>query len=103
MKEVDFLNSIGIYVLNNVSPIVPLTLIALMCVYFVIYIVVTIVKNERNKKKYTPTMKIGDSVYYPIASGGVNGEVYDIDGDTVKVILTVNKSSLYNNLDFNKK
>lgn len=97
MKDAKFFNDIGVEFFNHVSPIVPLTLIALMCIYFIIYIVVNIVRNERNRKKYTPNMKIGDSVYYPTASGGVNGEVYDIDGDTVKVILTVSKSSLYNN------
>lgn len=96
MKEAEFLNSIGIDFLNNVSPMVPFTLLVLMCVYFIIYIIVNVVRNERKRKNYTPNMKIGDSVYFPVASGGVNGEVYDIDGDTVKVILTVSKSSLYN-------
>ena len=45
--------------------------------------------------RYTLKMKIGDEVYKPITSGGITGEVLDINGDEVKIVITVNKSDLY--------
>jgi hypothetical protein len=42
-------------------------------------------------------MKSGDKVYFSVASGNVNGEVLEVNGDDVKVVITLNKSRLYPN------
>ena len=66
---------------------------------FFIYALYNTYKGEQTKKEFTPNMKTGDKVYFPVASGSVNCEVVEIDGDNVKVTLTINKSRLYPNGD----
>lgn len=72
-------------------------LLLVFMVAFIIKVVYNTIKIERKKKLFTPSMKSGDKVYFSVASGNVSGEVLDVDGDDVKVVITVNKSRLYPN------
>lgn len=40
-------------------------------------------------------MKQGDNIYFPVASGSIPGEILEVNGDEVKVIVTVSKSRVY--------
>jgi hypothetical protein len=42
-------------------------------------------------------MKSGDKVYFPVASGSINGEILDVNGDDVKIVVIVSKSRVYPN------
>lgn len=54
-----------------------------------------IIKNERNRKKYIPTIKVGDSVYTPSLSDKINGEVLEIHEDSIVMKVTVSKNRVY--------
>jgi hypothetical protein len=42
-------------------------------------------------------MKQGDKVYFPVASGSVNGEILEVTKDKVKMVIEVYKSRVYPN------
>jgi preprotein translocase subunit YajC len=65
--------------------------------FFVIKVIYNTIKAERKRKLFIPGMKSGDKVYFSVASGNVNGEVLEVNGDDVKVVITLNKSRLYPN------
>lgn len=64
---------------------------------FVIFVIYKTLQNEKKRKEYTPEMKSGDKVYFSVASGGVRGEILEVNGDDVKVVVTVSKSRVYPN------
>jgi hypothetical protein len=64
-------------------------------IYGFIRAVYNTITTERKRKKFTPVMVKGDAVYFPVASGNVNGEILEVDGDLVKIIVTVTKSRVY--------
>jgi preprotein translocase subunit YajC len=64
---------------------------------FIIKVIYNTIKSERKKKLFTPEMKSGDKVYFPVASGSINGEILDVNGDDVKIVVTVSKSRVYPN------
>ena len=64
---------------------------------FIIKVIYNTIKAERKKKLFTPEMKSGDKVYFPVASGSINGEILDVNGDDVKIVVTVSKSRVYPN------
>ena len=64
---------------------------------FVIFAIYKTIQNEKKRKQYTPTMKQGDNVYFPVVSGSVSGEILEVNGDEVKIIVTWNKSRVYPN------
>jgi len=64
---------------------------------FVIFAIYRTLQTEKKRKQYTPTMKQGDNVYFPVASGSVNGEILEVNGDEVKIIVTRHKSRVYPN------
>lgn len=66
-------------------------------VSFVIFAIYKTLQTEKKRKKYTPTMKQGDKVYFPVASGSVNGEILEVTEDKVKMIIEVHKSRVYPN------
>jgi preprotein translocase subunit YajC len=66
-------------------------------VSFVIFVIYRTLQNEKKRKKYTPTMKQGDKVYFPVASGSVNGEILEVTKDKVKMVIEVYKSRVYPN------
>ncbi len=67
--------------------------IAILCGF--VRVVYNTITTERKRKKFTPVMVKGDAVYFPVASGSVNGEILEVDGDTVKIIVTITKSRVY--------
>ncbi len=73
-----------------------LLLIAFLVSLFIFLIYKTL-QNENKRKQYTPTMKQGDKVYFPVASGSVNGEILEVTEDKVKMIIEVSKLRVYPN------
>jgi preprotein translocase subunit YajC len=72
-------------------------LLLITMVTFTIYSIYKTIKVEHRKKLFTPEMKSGDKVYFPVASGSVRGEILDVNGDDVKIVVTVPKSRVYPN------
>jgi preprotein translocase subunit YajC len=64
---------------------------------FIIKVIYNTIKAERKKKLFTSEMKSGDKVYFPVDSGSINGEILDVNGDDVKIVVTVSKSRVYPN------
>jgi hypothetical protein len=40
-------------------------------------------------------MKVGDKVHFPVDSNTVTGKILEVDGDTVKIVVSVSKSRVY--------
>jgi len=64
-------------------------------VSFVIFAAYRTLQTEKKRKQYKPTMKQGDNVYFPVASGSVSGEILEVTEDKVKMIIEVSKSRVY--------
>jgi preprotein translocase subunit YajC len=62
---------------------------------FIVYAVYRTLQTEKKRKQYTPTMKQGDNVYFPVMSGSINGEILEITEDKVKIVIEVSKSRVY--------
>jgi len=74
-----------------------LLLLIAFLVSFFIFLIYKTLQNEKKRKQFTPTMKQGDKVYFPVASGSVNGEILEVTEDKVKMIIEVHKSRVYPN------
>jgi preprotein translocase subunit YajC len=74
------------------SVLILLTIVLLVGIFWITF---KMIRNEKRRMRYTLKMKIGDEVYQPISSGGITGEVLEINGDEVKIVITSNKSNLY--------
>ena len=72
-------------------------LVLITMITFIGYVIYRAFKTERKKKLFTSVMKSGDKVYFPVASGNVRGEILDVNGDDVKIVVTVSKSRVYPN------
>ena len=63
------------------------------------YVVFMLIKNEIKKKKWLPTMKVGDEVNFSTINNNVNAVITDLnptsDEDIVEVKVLVSKKSLY--------
>ena len=64
---------------------------------FIIKVIYNTIKIERKKKLFTAVMKQGDKVYFSVTNGNMNAEILDVNGDDVKVVITLHKSRLYPN------
>ena len=73
------------------------SLVIISMLAFIIKVAYNTIKIERKKKLFTPAMKSGDKVYFTVASGSVRGEILDVNGDNVKIVVTVPKSRVYPN------
>lgn len=74
------------------------TLVWILLLFSIVYMVIfitRIIKNERSRKAFTPTMKLGDKVYAPILNDKVDGEVLEVNDDTVVIKVTVPKNRVY--------
>ena len=71
-----------------------LILLAFMT-FMVIRIIVGVIKSERNRKSFAPTMKPGDKVFAPILNDRVDGEVLEVNDDEIVIKITVPKSRVY--------
>lgn len=67
---------------------------------FIIYSLYCMIKNERAKNKYLPTMKVGDSVHFSTQQS-IDCTVSNLnptnDENMVEVTILIHKSSLYPN------
>lgn len=67
---------------------------------FIVYSLYHVIKNERAKKKYLPTMKVGDSVHFSTQQS-IDCTVSNLnptsDENMVEVTVLIHKSSLYPN------
>jgi preprotein translocase subunit YajC len=57
-------------------------------------IIVKTIRSERKRKAYLSVMKIGDKVYVP-AIDYVTGEILEINGDEIKVVIKSDKTRVY--------
>ncbi len=73
-----------------------LTLISLM-IFMVTNIIVKTVINERRRKSFSKVIKPGDLVRVPVADDQYHGEVLEVNGDWVKIIVTAPKDKVYPN------
>jgi preprotein translocase subunit YajC len=74
-----------------------LCLVVLLIFGLVIRLIVGTIQSYRQQKKYLPNMKVGDSVWFSTPETDINGVVEEIDGDFVKVSLTIRKDRLHQN------
>lgn len=72
-------------------------LLILLITYWTIKIIVNTIRNERARKAFSPNMKAGDNVRFSVATNIVNGEILEVDGDYVKIVVTIGRSSVYPN------
>lgn len=72
-----------------------LLLLVLIAVCFFIKAIYNTFKIERERTKYKEIMKVGDNIYFPVASGSKNGEITGIYGDFVTVNVIVPKNRIY--------
>lgn len=67
---------------------------------FIVYSIYRVIKNERSKNKYLPTMKVGDSVHFSTQQS-IDCTVSNLnptnDENMVEVTILIHKSSLYPN------
>ena len=67
---------------------------------FIVYLIYHVIKNERTKNKYLPTMKVGDSVHFSTQQS-IDCTVSNLnptnDENMVEVTILIHKSSLYPN------
>ncbi len=73
------------------------SLVGLLMFGMIIRLIVGVVRTTRQQKKYLPNMKAGDSVWFSTPATDINGVVEEIDGDFVKVSLTIRKDRLHSN------
>ena len=65
----------------------------LVCIF--VYVLIKIIKNERNRKSFINNVKVGDKVYTPSLSNEVKGEVLEIYEDSIVMKVTVSKNIVY--------
>ena len=71
------------------------SLVIISMVVFIVKITYNTIKAEKERKKFFPEMKQGDNVYFPVASGSIPGEILEVNGDEIKIVVTVSKSRVY--------
>jgi hypothetical protein len=57
-------------------------------------VVTRVVQSESRRKSFTPNMKAGDLVEVPVMDRYI-GEVLEVNGDEVKIVVTAPKSKVY--------
>ena len=87
------MNSLSLFLSN----IIIISLLVGM-ISLILYIIYCVIKNERTKNKYLPTMKVGDSVHFS-TSQSIDCTVTNLkptqDENIVEVSVLIHKSSLY--------
>jgi len=64
---------------------------------FIVKVIYNTIKSEKRRKQFIPTIKKGDKVYTPTSGNSLNGEVFEVNENEVKIIITVTKSRVYPN------
>lgn len=62
--------------------------------FMIIRIIVNTVRNERKRKAYSKIIRPGDQVTVPVMER-YSGEVLEVNGDEVKIIVTAPKIRVY--------
>ena len=62
--------------------------------FMIIRIIVNTVRNERKRKAYSKIIRSGDQVTVPVMER-YSGEVLEVNGDEVKIVVTAPKSRVY--------
>ena len=70
-------------------------LLIIFMVFMTTKIIVNTVRNERNRKAFSKVIKPGDSVVVPVMNDQYSGEVLEVNGDEVKIIVTAPKNRVY--------
>ena len=73
------------------------SLVIISMIVFIVKVTYNTIKTERKRKIFTCEMKPGDKAYFPVASGSVRGQILNVNGDEVKIVVTVPKSRVYPN------
>jgi len=64
-----------------------------------LYILLTLIKNEKRRNNWLPNMKVGDDVNFSTLNNNVNAVITDLsptnDEDIIEVKVLVSKKSLY--------
>jgi preprotein translocase subunit YajC len=69
--------------------------LAIFMAFMTIRIIVNAVRNERNRKAYSKVIKPGDRVKVPVLNDRYSGEVLEVNGDEVKIVVTAHKNRVY--------
>jgi preprotein translocase subunit YajC len=64
-------------------------------VFMTTKIIVNTIRNERKRKSFSTNMKPGDQVRVPVLTDQYSGEVLEVNGDEVKIIVTAPKNRVY--------
>jgi uncharacterized membrane protein YvbJ len=72
-------------------------LLLLLLVFMTANIIVKTVRNERKRKAFSKVIKPGDQVTVPVMNDQYSGEVLEVNGDEVKIIVTAPKNRVYQN------
>jgi preprotein translocase subunit YajC len=70
-------------------------LLIIFMTFMLTKIIINVVRNERKRKSFLPNMKPGDQVVVPILTDQYSGEVLEVNGDEVKIIVTAPKNRVY--------
>ncbi len=68
--------------------------LVIFMVFMTIRIIINTVRNERNRKAYSKVIKPGDKVSVPVFER-YSGEVLEVNGDEVKIVVTAHKNRVY--------
>ena len=70
-------------------------LLLMLMAFMVTKITINLVRNERKSKSFSTNMKPGDQVVVPVLTDQYSGEVLEVNGDEVKIIVTAPKNRVY--------
>jgi preprotein translocase subunit YajC len=70
-------------------------LLVIFMTFMLTKIIINVVRNERKRKSFLPNMKSGDQVVVPVLTDQYSGEVLEVNGDEVKIIVTAPKNRVY--------
>lgn len=69
-------------------------IIIILMVFFICFIIINTIRAEKRRKSFSSVMKPGDKVTVPVTDR-YEGEVLEVNGDEVKIIVTAHKSRVY--------
>ena len=70
-------------------------LLIIFMTFMLTKIIINVVRNERKRKSFSTNMKTGDQVVVPVLTDQYSGEVLEVNGDEVKIIVTAPKNRVY--------
>ena len=69
-------------------------IIIILMVFFICFIIINTIRAEKKRKSFSSVMKPGDKVTVSVMDR-YEGEVLEVNGDEVKIIVTAHKSRVY--------